>query len=579
MVRVGSNEGHRAPQAARPPRQGPALAPRPPRSELDLEDFSAPERADGRTQADALLALSRRRGGDRVVGRCLRLRRTRRCHRGRRHDSPCSADAWQRHDHAVAGCICGDRRLRATARRNRRRRRAQPLLRRRRCRGTLSQGDGRGRRHPWRTGSSRSADTAIRAAIPRGTSGTSAPSTRTDKQGMALGSREFLYGGRARSLAIRLHDRLNPSVLVAAGAAVVAAATMGLLFLALPHTSASPRERGLAFRALIASQTEQAGVDTPARANRSLQISAPRIEPAWPALRAERASSDASRPPADDVAREESSAPAPAEAPQRNDQASNEDADRSARQTVEQVLDKVRTARQAADEAGEETLGRLHTAQQVTSSPPEAPDQATIPTPDVREQQIARELIRQELARKPGTAQKAAEPTGKEAPNWQVETKRTKPVPAQTANAPAQRPQVTNTGTQGPRDCAPSQPTGQIVCRPPGKKGSPAKASASAQAKQQRVAAEAAAERSPKQQQIDLQPTVRPNSSPDSYGTVSRARPKGMWSATRSMGAAARPGDCPAAFRLVKRWAISSRNALDGGDNNSGGRSRMQAGT
>ncbi len=333
--------------------------------------------------------------------------------------------------------------------------------------------------------------------------GTFNPHRQATGDGAWIG--EFLHGGRARSLAIRLHDRLNPAVLVATGAAVVAAATMGLLFLALPHTSASPRERGLAFRALIASQTEQAGVDTPARANRSLQITAPRIEPAWPALRAERASSDASRPPADDMAREESSAPAPAEAPQRNDQASNEDADRSARQTVEQVLDKVRTARQAADEAGEETLGRLHTAQQVTSSPPEAPDQATIPTPDVREQQIARELIRQELARKPGTAQKAAEPTGKEAPNWQVETKRTKPAPAQAANAPAQRSQVTNTGTQGPRDCAPSQPTGQIVCRPPGKKGSPAKASASAQAKQQRVAAEAAAERSPKQQQIDLQ--------------------------------------------------------------------------
>lgn len=303
--------------------------------------------------------------------------------------------------------------------------------------------------------------------------------------------REFLYGKRARGFADRLRDRLNPPVLVAAVAAtIVAAAVFGMMLFALPQTSASPKERGLAFSALIAPQVEQAGVDTPTPTNAPLQVGAPSLKPALRALRA-KALPAPSRPKADEVAHRDSLALAPTEAPHPND----EGAARGARQTVEKALDKVRIARQAADRAGEEALGRLHAAQQASSPPSEAREQAAIAPPDRREQRIAREEAPKEPAAKLGAAQKTTEHTSKEARNWRVETKLAKPAPAQLANVPARRKQDAKADAQGAWDCVPSPPTGQIVCHPPGKKGTLAKASP--EARRQLIAAETSAERKP----------------------------------------------------------------------------------
>jgi uncharacterized glyoxalase superfamily protein PhnB len=334
------------------------------------------------------------------------------------------------------------------------------------------------------------------------------------RQGAGDGAwiREFLYGERARSLAARLRDRLNPPVLVAAAVAgVVAAAIFGWMLFALPQMSASAKERGLAFRARLVPQAEEAGVRPPAGADAPVQLSIAPAEPLSAAGRTEDASKPAGQQP-DGAARRTSSAVASAEATRRGD----EGPDRDAQQTVEETLDKVRIARQAADRAGEQALSRLQAAQEATapSPPPEAQEEsATAPT-EAREQQTMRERAGKQsaakdaavgkAAAKEAAARKAAERASKEARSWQAETRRAKPSPAQPANVPAQQPQATDAGGQGAWNCAPSAPSGQIVCHPPGKKEASAKAPVSA--RQQHPAVETRSEPSAERQAAVQEP-------------------------------------------------------------------------
>lgn len=319
--------------------------------------------------------------------------------------------------------------------------------------------------------------------------------------------REFLYGKRAQSLAAHLRDHVNPPVIVAAVvAAVVAAATVGWVLFALPQTGTGARERGLAFKAMLAPQTEERGVRTLARPQLS-------IAPAQSASATAHTEETAARPveQAGEPARHHSAALASVELPQPADQASDRALDAAERATDE-VMGKVHAARQAADRAGEEALKRLRAAKKTATAEPapaEGWQPANTAAPDARQQQLAREralkeavakevaaketaakeasareiAAREAAAAKEAARKKAAERTGTEARNWAAETERAKPESAQPAKAINRPPQGQDAAAQADWDCEPSPPSGQIVCHPPGKKPAAAKASPAAKQK------------------------------------------------------------------------------------------------
>jgi uncharacterized glyoxalase superfamily protein PhnB len=322
-----------------------------------------------------------------------------------------------------------------------------------------------------------------------------------DTQGRRDGAwiREFLHGERARGLAERLRDRLNPPVLAVAGAAVVAAiAIVGWMLFALPQTSASAKERGLAFKTPLAPQSEEPPrVGAPARADSPVRRIVPAMELLSAAKRAEEAAKPADQQP-DEAARRHASAPAPAEALQRSD----EGRERSTQQRVEEALDKVRVAPQAADRAVEPALSTLQGAPEATPPPAKTVEQAAASPPDTRKHQLARERTEEGAV-----ASKAAERVIKEAPNWLVETKRSKPDPAKPARIPTQPSPEADAGAQSGWNCAPSPPAGEIVCQPPVKKRVPAKASAGP--RQKLFTTETAAEPRAEQQQAAAQERPR----------------------------------------------------------------------
>jgi uncharacterized glyoxalase superfamily protein PhnB len=317
--------------------------------------------------------------------------------------------------------------------------------------------------------------------------------------------REFLYGKRARNLALRLRERLNPPVLVAAVAAVaVAVAAVGWMLFALSQTGANVREKGLASKSLSAPLAEEGGVrslariDTRANAGNPPAGSTPapgHVEsaPEPPARR----SAEAERLNRPAIA---SPAVASIEAPRPTDPGASRAIDRSADPTTEEVLGKLRETRRPPEHTGslrEATAAAL---------PQDAKDQATS-SPDGRELQAARERAAKEAAQKETATRKAAERTRKEARSWGAETERVKPAPAEPAKAPTRPSQE-----PGGWECVPSQPSGQIVCQPLGKRRAPAKAPPTA--KQQLFAVEVVAE---PPQQLRQAPSYQP--APD-QGTV-----------------------------------------------------------
>jgi uncharacterized glyoxalase superfamily protein PhnB len=314
--------------------------------------------------------------------------------------------------------------------------------------------------------------------------------------------REFLYGKRAQSLALRLRERLNPPVLVAAVVAVVVAvAAASWTLLALSQTSANAREKGLASKALSAPLGEESAVRSLARIDTRAKAGNPPADSTPAPGHVE----SAPEPPAPRSAEAErlnrpaiaSPAVASIEAPRHTDPGADLATQKSTDQTTEEVLGKLRETRRPPEQTG-----ALREAT-VAAPAQEGKDQATS-SPEAHEQ-AARERAAKESAAKESAARKA-ERTRKEARSWWAETQRVKPSPAEPVKAPTRSAQEPGADAGG-WECLPSPPSGQIVCHPPGKRRAPAKATSPA-AKQQLFAVEVVAE--PPQQEPRQVPSLQP---------------------------------------------------------------------
>ncbi|HJZ42750.1 MAG TPA: VOC family protein [Hyphomicrobiaceae bacterium] len=303
--------------------------------------------------------------------------------------------------------------------------------------------------------------------------------------------REFLYGNRARSLAGRLREGLNPPVLLAAVvASIVAAATVGWMLVALPQTSASAKERGPAFRAMLPPQGAETGVRVLARAHERTKAHAPAAQSQSAAQPVEDASERPGQP-ATETARLSGWAMASIGSPQRTDEA----AERAARQAAEQAAEEALKKSRAAQGTAAQAFRQLRAARKAAAAAKPGLVEAHVPvatvSPESREQQAARERAAKEAAAKEAAAKAAAE-----AERWKVST-------AQPTKAAARSGQEQNARPQAGWDCVPSPPSGEIACHPLGKK--PAAAKASAAARQNLFAVEIVVEPTPEQRPSPVQ--------------------------------------------------------------------------
>ncbi len=297
--------------------------------------------------------------------------------------------------------------------------------------------------------------------------------------------RDYLYGNRAADFAAGLRDRLNPAVLVAGvAAALVAVAAIVWMLVALPQTSANARERGLAFRAMVApQQNDENAARVLARAGERPQVKG---SPETPA--AARRAEDASERPAQQSAeavRPGRPAFASIDAAQRGGGASQAD------RTIEETLERGRTAQRTAAQAFRQMRAARKAAAVTQPRPAETREQlaAVSPAAPAPEQKPTRERAAKETPAakdvpaktpvKDADAKATGERTGKDARNisaegeWQTRATTPAAQPVKVVTRPAKEPNA----DQG-WDCVPSPPSGQIVCHPVGKKPAPAKAAA-----------------------------------------------------------------------------------------------------
>jgi uncharacterized glyoxalase superfamily protein PhnB len=287
--------------------------------------------------------------------------------------------------------------------------------------------------------------------------------------------RDFLHGRRARHFAEQLRERFSPPILAGAVVAtIVAAAAVAWMLLALTQTSASAKERGLAFKTMW--QTEEPGVRALARLEDRLPTVTPEPQAPAPVRRVEEAHERPSTP-ASDAARLNTSAFASGANSRRGDEMADRmvrlESERSAEEAVKkarspqrtalQVFSQQRTARKAAvaAQAREQQLARERAGKEAAAR--EAAEKEAAVKTSAAKEAVARAAAAKEAEAKAAAAKRASERSSKEASNWSTETERAKPTPAPVRIA---RPQQEQSGERSGWECTASEPSGQLACNP-----------------------------------------------------------------------------------------------------------------